>query len=102
MALGSTTNAKVSFWSCIDQNYKRFGQKLFLRLWDHYVFSDVPGYNGHVAPRLGSLRINDVVPHCGYSSFKTEHNFSIKGLELVSLEKNGLHSKGDNPCSFHR
>ena len=43
------------------------------------------------------------MPHYGYSSFKTEHNFSIKELKLVSLEKNnGWHNIGDNPCSFHR
>ena len=42
------------------------------------------------------------MPHYGYCSFKTEHNFSIKELKLVSLEKNGWHNIGDNPCSFHR
>ena len=45
------------------QNYKHLGQRLFLRLLSHYMSSDVSCYNGHVAPRVGSSRMNDEAVH---------------------------------------
>lgn len=73
-----------------------------LRLLDHHVFSNVPGYNGHMAPGVGSSRINYQMAHStliNISKYGRTQSFptgTFPGAWMVTLKLRALFSSKES------